>query len=150
MKLYQTMFRRLTLPATLSVLIGFVAGCSSSHVELGQSTSTAVSLSGKNYRLLKAGAEGDSYGFRFLGILPFSSPHYATARKDLYASVGETLTGKAVALTNETRDKSTLYLILFSIPKVTITGDVIEFVDRPSDKPAAAANDKEAAGSTQQ
>ena len=27
-------------------------------------------------------------------------------------------------------DKSTLYLILFSVPKLTITADVIEFVER--------------------
>jgi hypothetical protein len=41
----------------------------------------------------------------------------------------EPLTGKAVALADQMEDRSTLYLILFSIPKVTITADVIEFVD---------------------
>jgi hypothetical protein len=46
--------------------------------------------------------------------------------------------GAAVALTNELEDKSTLYLILFSVPKLTLTADVIEFVDR-DEAPASKA-----------
>ena len=117
--------------ALVIMMVWLVTGCASSNVVTpAQSTSTAISLSGKNYRLIKAGAEGDSYGFRFLGIIPFTSPHYASARKALYASVGTPLAGKAIALTNESQDRSALYLILFSIPKITITGDVIEFTDQ--------------------
>lgn len=139
MKSYPFITSRLVPLAACSILLGLAAGCSTSRVELGQSTSTAVALNSKNYRLIQAGAEGKSYGFRLLGILPITSPHYADARKDLYSSVDETLKGKAVALTNETRDKSTLYLILFSVPKLTITGDVIEFVDtQPETKTAEA------------
>jgi hypothetical protein len=54
------------------------------------------------------------------------------------ASEDQPLTGKAVALTNELEDKTTLYLILFSVPKLTLSADVIEFVDRdeaPTSKP---------------
>ena len=130
MKPDQAIFRRLISLAACAILLGLGAGCSTSRIEMGQSTSTAVSLSGKNYKLIKPGAVGHSYGFRLLGILPMASPHYATARSDLYSSITVPLTGKAVALTNENRDKSTLYLILFSIPKLTITADVIEFVDK--------------------
>ena len=72
------------------------------------------------------------------GIFPFASPHHSTARSKLYASVDQPLTGKAVALTNELEDKSTLYLILFSVPKLTLTADVIEFVDR-DEAPASKA-----------
>ena len=100
----------------------------------GQSTTTAVALNGKNYRLIQPGALGKSYGFRLLGILPFASPHFATARADLYRSVSRPLTGKAVALANQLEDKSTLYLLLFSVPKLTITADVIEFVDKDEAK----------------
>jgi hypothetical protein len=35
-----------------------------------------------------------------------------------------------VALTNKTEDRSTWYLILFSIPEITVTADVIEFTDK--------------------
>ena len=117
----------------LTLFIISLAGCASSHVEMrGQSTTTAVDLKGKNYRMIEAGAIGRSYGFRLLGILPFASPNYAGARHALYSSVNEPLAGKAVALANEQEDRSTLYLILFSVPKLTITADVIEFTDASS------------------
>ena len=121
--------------AVLSLLLGLGAGCSSSKVDVrGQSTATSVALSGKNYKMIKAGAKGQSYGFRLLGILPFGSPNHAAARRSLYSSVHEPLTGRAAALANEMEDRSTLYLILFSIPKLTITADVIEFTDKTDGK----------------
>ena len=64
------------------------------------------------------------------GIFPFASPHHSTARSRLCASVDQSRIGKAVALANELEDKFTLYLILFSVSKLTLTADVIEFVDR--------------------
>ena len=135
----QTIYRSLATAAAGLALILAAGGCSSSRVELrGQSTTTAVALNGKNYRLIKAGAMGTSHGFKLLGVFPFASPHHSTARSKLYASVDQPLTGKAVALTNELEDKSTLYLILFSVPKLTLTADVIEFVDR-DEAPASKA-----------
>jgi hypothetical protein len=132
----QTVCRSLFSTATALLLLLLGAGCASSHVEMrGQSTTTSVALNGKNYRLIKPGALGTSYGFRLLGILPFASPHYAVARSKLYGSVEQPLSGRAVALTNELEDRSALYLILFSVPKLTITADVIEFVDK--DEPPA-------------
>jgi hypothetical protein len=132
-----TIRRNLALGASALTLLLFASGCASSHVEMrGQSTTTAVALNTKNYRLVKPGALGASYGFKLLGLFPMASPHYATARSKLYASVDQPLAGKAVALANELEDKSTMYLILFSVPKLTITADVIEFVDA-ADPPAA-------------
>jgi hypothetical protein len=129
MQSLQDMTRKLSFPAVLSILLFVVAGCSSTGVFKGGATGTDVSLSQKNYKVIKAGATGTSYGFRLLMILPLGSPTYATAKQSLYQSVGEPLTGRAVALANQTEDRSSLYLILFSIPKVTITADVIEFTD---------------------
>jgi hypothetical protein len=119
--------------AVFSTLIAVNLGCASSKVQTGQSTETSVNLSGKNYRLIEGGAKGTSHGFALLGIIPFASPHYADAKHDLYASVKEPLTGKAIALANEMDDRSTTYLILFSVPTLTVTADVIEFTD-PSEK----------------
>ena len=65
---------------------------------------------------------------------PIASPHYADAKQKLYASVSEPLKGRAVALSNEMEDRSVLYLILFSVPKLTVTADVIEFTDQPETK----------------
>ncbi len=120
-------------------LIAVTSGCvSSSKVDMRQSTSTSVSLNEKNYKLIQGGATGRSYGFRLLGILPFASPHYATARRDLYAKVEEPLTGRSVALANTMEDRSTSFWLLFSVPKLTVIADVIEFVDGSEVKGSAA------------
>jgi hypothetical protein len=41
------------------------------------------------------------------------------------------MTGKSLALANATEDRSSLYLVLFSIPRISVTADVIEFIDVP-------------------
>jgi hypothetical protein len=115
------------------ILLGIVlSGCASKGELRGQTTGTGVSLAENNYKLIKAGAKGRSSGFRLLGLIPFSNPTYANAKESLYESVGEPLTGRAIALANQTEDRSTIYLLLFSIPKVTLTADVIEFTDSGS------------------
>jgi len=105
------------------------AGCSTTRVtNNASSTQTQIDLTRANYKMIKAGAEGRSYGFRFLlGIIPITAPNTAAARADLYRNVGESVSGKSVALINTTEDRSTTWLLLFSIPKLVITGDVVEF-----------------------
>ena len=123
------MKQRVLRLALCLVVLAWLTGCTNvGHIS---ESGTSVSLAGNNYRLIKAGASGHSSGFRLLGIIPFASPNYATAKASLYKSVGQPLTGKAVALANETEDRSALYLILFSVPKITITADVVEFTDAP-------------------
>jgi hypothetical protein len=111
------------------------AGCASTRIENNvPSTQTEVSLTHGNYKMIRAGAEGRSYGFRFfLGIIPIAAPSTAAARADLYQNVGQSVNGKSVALVNVTEDRSTTWLLLFSVPKIVITGDVVEFdSDNPS------------------
>jgi hypothetical protein len=116
--------------ALCSAILILLAGCTDvGHLS---EAGTSVSLAAKNYKVIKAGAMGRSSGFRLLGIIPFASPSYAYAKASLYKSVGQPLTDRAIALANQTEDQSTLYLILFSIPRVTITADVIEFIDTPA------------------
>ena len=117
------------LLSVLCAAMFLVAGCSSTRVEnSAPSTQTQVSLTHGNYKMIKAGAEGRSYGFRFLlGIIPITAPSTAAARSDLYSKVNQPLTGRSVALVNVTEDRSTTWLLLFSIPKIVITGDVVEF-----------------------
>lgn len=67
-------------------------------------------------------------GFKLLGILPFSNPSYAEAMSRLYATVGPA-EGKSLAVTNVGQERTALYFILFSLPKLTVRADVIEFVD---------------------
>jgi len=132
MKPYPNLMRQIQRLGAFAVLLGLAAGCASSRVDISSpraTTTTAVALTGKNYRLIKPAARGRSYGFKLLGIIPLAGPTAASARQRLYASVTEPLAGKAVAIANQMEDRSNLYLILFSIPKLTITADVIEFVD---------------------
>ena len=108
-----------------------ITGCSSYlGGKMPQSTATSVLLKEKNYKTLKMGAKGKSIGFSLLGILPISSPNYAEAKADLYENLGtDDLEGRPIALANQTEDTSSLYLILFSIPKIVVTADVVEFID---------------------
>jgi hypothetical protein len=128
------------LAALSSAALLLVSGCASSRVENKMpSTQTQVNLTHGNYKMVKAGAMGKSYGFRFLlGIIPIAAPSTATARADLYRNLGQPVDGKAVALINTVEDRSTAWLILFSIPKLVITGDVVEFADESSPPRQAA------------
>jgi hypothetical protein len=118
---------------TASLFALLLLGCESyRNGGMPQSTATAVTLKENNYKVLKAGARGDSTGFSLLGFIPIVSPNYAEAKASLYSSIGHTLEGRSVALANQTQDTSSVYLILFSIPKIVVTADVVEFIDEES------------------
>lgn len=122
--------RRILTILTTTLLL---TGCASEG-EFKQATGTGVQLTGNNYRVIKAGVSGESAGFYLLGFIPIVSPSYADAKKDLYGNVGRPLEGRSVALANQTEDRSNLYLIIFSIPRVKISADVIEFTDAQNRK----------------
>ena len=114
----------ITVVASACLLL---TGCAASLGEFkGGGTSTDASLNMSNYRVVKAGATGQSSDFRWLGLFPVRTP-YATAKQNLYNSVGENLTGRSIALANMTEDKSAINLGLFTITRLTLTADVIEF-----------------------
>ena len=117
-------------------------GCSSTRVDNNSpSTQTQVSLTRGNYRMIQAGAEGHSYGFRFLlGIIPITAPSTAAARADLYRSLNQSLVGRSAALINVSEDRSTTWLLLFSVPKIVITGDVVEFTQENPAPPIQQAS----------
>jgi hypothetical protein len=118
-----------------SLALGVVAivfiGCSSVGEIKGQQTGTGVAQAMDNYKVLKAGAVGESKGYRILALIPVSSPSYAEAKENLYASVGQRLEGRPIALANLTEDRANQWFVLFSVRKVTLSGDVIEYLDDP-------------------
>ena len=129
--------KRITIAlATLTLL---TAGCASSG-RMNQATGTNVLLSSNNYHVVKAGVEGSSSGFWLL-FIPIASPNYADAKADVYRNVGMNLEGHSFALANETEDHSFFTLLLFSIPRLKVTADIIEF----DETPPAAANARPAA-----
>ena len=111
----------------LAANVAMLAGCTSTGEFKGQSTGATATLTKGNYKMIKANARGTSYGFRLLGLIPFANPEYAQAQESLYASVGQPLERRSTALVNQTEDRTSLYFILFSMPRVTVTADVIEY-----------------------
>jgi len=120
--------------STLLLLV-FICACTASRGSMLQETNTAVNLSKNNYTIVKAGVKGESTGFCLLGFICFVSPNYADAKADLHKNCDAKLEGRSIALANQTQDHSNLYLILFSIPKVTITADIVEFKEDNSPAP---------------
>ena len=133
MKTNKPLVKTLAVMAAIGLLSWLGTGCAG-RGEFRQGTGTQVSLGENNYKLIKAGAKGQSLGFSLLGFIPIVPPNMADAKETLYHSVGESLTGRSVALANQTEDRSSLYLILFSIPRFTITADVVEFTDKKETK----------------
>ena len=131
----------LSMAAALTVAALITSGCANSRVENNMpSTQTQVTLTHGNYKMVRAGAEGRSYGFRFfLGIIPITAPSTAAARADLYSSLGQSVNGRSVALINTTEDRSTTWLLLFSVTKIVLTGDVVEFAQDGSPQPILQA-----------
>ncbi len=89
---------------------------------------TSVMLKKRNYRIVRADAIGESTGFSLLGLFSFRQPMYTEAMSRLYQKA-EISEGKAFAVVNVAHQQSSTYFILFSLPKITIRADVIEFVD---------------------
>jgi hypothetical protein len=112
------------LTATLCALS--LTSCSSEGGSKA-ATGTAVNLSGNNYRVVRAGVSGTSCGFDLLGFIPVCPPTYSGAKAAMLRHAGISMTGRSVAIANQTEDRSSLYLIAFSVPRITLTGDVVEF-----------------------
>ena len=108
--------------ATLSL-----AACSSNNIRPNAS-GTQVDLSKMNYRVVHANAIGSSAGFKILGFIPIVSPSYTSAMSDLYKEAGA-VEGRAQALANFAHEDSNLYFLLFSIPRLKVRADVIEFIE---------------------
>jgi hypothetical protein len=111
------------LPA-LPALSGLIPATGGPQVLL----TTSVNLSRQNFKIVKANAIGSSMGFSFLGLITLKSPGYYEAITQLYQYAGVS-EGKAQALVNVVHEHSSPYFILFSLPKITVRADVIEFTD---------------------
>lgn len=92
-------------------------------------TTTTVQLASQSYRILKANAVGSDWGINFLGFVPIVSPQYVKAMRRLYEAGGVT-EGKPQAIVNVVQQHTSPYFILFSIPRITIRADVVEFEKR--------------------
>jgi hypothetical protein len=111
---------------TIAISTLLLAGCASQGAYQA-SNATHVNLTGNNYKIIQTGVTGKSYGFNLLGFIPIVSPELGEAKANIYKSLNQPLAGRSIALANNTEDRSSLYLILFSVPRVTVTADIVEF-----------------------
>jgi hypothetical protein len=132
------------IPTALAVLllIGGAVGCKSTyHSSFAEQAVKPVDLVKLNYRMLKAGAVGDSTGFTFLWI-PFASPSDGDAKRDMLDRLrkeGIETAGKNIGFTSVTADKGGFGIIgIIGAPTITLTADVLEILNGQQPQPIPA------------
>jgi len=120
-------------------LIGCAKKVNSSFV---QESIKPVELTQLNYRVLKAGAVGESSGFKLIWI-PFVSPTEGDAKLDMLARLnkeGIQTAGKNIAFTNTTHNREMRGLFgLIGFPAIVLVSDVIEVQGRQTPVGSAPA-----------
>jgi hypothetical protein len=96
--------------------------------------STVVRLEQGNFLTLKTNLMGHSQGFALLGLITLYPAKFTKALDGVYAQ-SEMKTGHSQTLVNVVTERSSTYWILFSIPKVSIRADLVEFKSSPGVPP---------------
>ena len=108
-----------TLPSTLGSL-----NPNTSALEIHNQTD--VKLTEGNFVVMKTNVVGQARGFSLLGIITMVPARFQTAMDRLYVQA-EMQSGKPQTLGNIIMEKTSAYWILFSIPRVSVRADVVEF-----------------------
>jgi len=136
---------KLLFSLPLCTVAGLFSSCSTSNVN--ETLSQAhVRLEQANYRVVATQVKGSATGFHVATILPTNandirsalqggplggfpvvSASEAKAIDRMYKNAGDQR-NRATALINIRREVSGLNMLLFSIPRVTVTGDLVEFI----------------------
>lgn len=136
--------------AALAPLASNLTGSApSSNLEVH--TQTTVQLSDANFSTVRTNVVGSSKGFKLLGFITIYPATLDKAMNRLYAAA-EAEEGRAQTLTHLMIEHSAVYVVLFSIPKVTARADLVEFEpkrqlerDEPDNEPARALGIKQVA-----
>jgi hypothetical protein len=92
---------------------------------------TEVKLTEGNFSTMRTNVVGQSKGFSLLGFITLVPARFQTAMDRLYWKA-EMQNGRSQTLGNVVVEKTSAYWILFSIPRVTVRADVVEFTpNRP-------------------
>jgi hypothetical protein len=83
-------------------------------------------------------ASGQSTGLKLFGLLPVWNASPEKARASLYAAIGKDLSDSTVTLQKQSISRSESQYLLFSIPRVSLSADVVRSVpyQPPSGDPA--------------
>jgi hypothetical protein len=87
---------------------------------------TELKLTEGNFSVMKTNVVGQSRGFSLLGFITLVPARFQTAMDRLY-SKAEMQSGRPQTLGNVVMEKTSAYWILFSIPRVSVRADVVEF-----------------------
>jgi hypothetical protein len=90
-------------------------------------SATAVKLDEANFIMVKTNVTGQSKGFALLGLLTLSPARFSTAMDRMYGAA-DVHVGRPQTLANVVAERSSSYYVLFSIPRVQVRADVVEFV----------------------
>jgi hypothetical protein len=87
---------------------------------------TEVRLTEGNFITVKTNVVGQARGFSLLGFITLVPARFQTAMDRLY-SKAEMKSGRPQTLGNLIMERTSAYWILFSIPRVSVRADVVEF-----------------------
>lgn len=118
--------------ATAALLLTSCGSVGSSTTNLsGDRVKTAtVDIGRPDVKLIYGSAQGISKGFKLLGFITFKDAKEGEAVRNMYQdarNAGAPPEGAARTFCNTAIHTSSNYYILFSIPEVTCTGDLVEF-----------------------
>jgi hypothetical protein len=100
-------------------------------------TATTVKLEQENFIVVKTNVVGRCKGFSLLGIITIVPARFDTAMDRLYGQA-EMQPGRSQTLASLVMERSTTYWILYSVPRVSIRADVVEFVPPSPSGPSPA------------
>jgi hypothetical protein len=115
-------------------LATIIGSPNASSLEIHENTETK--LQDGNFIVIRTNVVGQSSGFSLFGILTLVPARFTKAMTRLYAHA-EMQPGRAQTLANVITESDSTYLILFSIPRTSISADIIEFI--PMAVPSAPA-----------
>jgi len=88
---------------------------------------TDIRLEAADFIVIKPNVVGESEGFSLLGILTIVPPKFTEAMNRLFIHA-EMQPGRPQTLANLIMEKNNSYFILYSVPRISIRADVIEFI----------------------
>ena len=102
-----------------------------------RSTTNDITVDRPGCKVILGRAVGEDRGFSLLGVIPFKSPSEAKAVDRMYANArerGAVPEGNSRQFVNTSIERSANYFILFSLPVVRSSGDLVEFLNDPPAK----------------
>ena len=92
---------------------------------------TETRLDQRNFVVLKTNVVGQTSGFSLLGVVTIVPAKFTTAMRRLYTHAG-LAPGQSQTIVNMNINQDSTYLVLFSIPRTYVSGDVVEFISTNS------------------